>query len=161
MSFVAIYVAMECYLSLTKIASIIWKLKRLIFLTAYKKRIIFFKFYFSAIMFWVHSLGSITKIIAVPQDDCKMLAHPFLFPTGRFWYTHLRDVKFSLCKYFNQRLLNYTWKFPSDPNYIFDVQSVTQHLNLNSSINIAMKKLQLMGWQLEEYLKTSKKLLVD
>ena len=71
------------------------------------------------------------------DDDCEMLAHPFLFPTGRFGYTHTRDVKSSPCKYFNQRLLNYTQKFASNPDYIFYAQSVTQHLNLNNSINIA------------------------
>jgi len=48
------------------------------------------------------------------DNDCEMLAHPFLFPTGRFGYTHVRDVKLSPCKYFNQRLLNYTQKFASD-----------------------------------------------
>ena len=51
----------------------------------------------------------------------------------------------SPCKYFNQRLLNYTQKFASDPDYIFYAQSVTQHLNLNSCINIAMKKVKADG----------------
>ena len=40
------------------------------------------------------------------DDDCEMLAHPFLFPTGKFGYTHTREVKLSPCKYFNQSLLN-------------------------------------------------------
>ena len=79
------------------------------------------------------------------DDECEMLAHPFLFPTGKFGYTHTRDVKLSPCKYFNQRLLNYTQKFASDSDYIFYAQSVTQHLNLNSSINIAMKKVRADG----------------
>ena len=70
--------------------------------------------------------------LVICDDDCEMLAHPFLFPTGRFGYTHT-----SPCKYFNQRLLNYTQKFASNPDYIFYAQSVTQHLNLNNSINIA------------------------
>ena len=73
------------------------------------------------------------------DEDCEMLAHPFLFPTGKFGYTHARDVKLSPCKYFNQRLL------ASDPDYIFYAQSVTQHLNLNSCINIAMKKVKADG----------------
>ena len=34
------------------------------------------------------------------DDECEMLAHPFLFPTGKFGYTHTRDIKLSPCKYF-------------------------------------------------------------
>ena len=32
--------------------------------------------------------------------DFEMLAHPFLFPTGKFGYTHTRDVKLNPCKNF-------------------------------------------------------------
>ena len=49
--------------------------------------------------------------------------------------------KLSPVKYFNQRLLNYKQKFSSDPDYIFYALSVVQQLNLNSQINIAMKKM--------------------
>ena len=59
-----------------------------------------------------------------------MLAFPYLFPNGKFGYTYARDVKLSPCKYFNQRLLNYSQKFSSDSDYIFYAQSVTQHINL-------------------------------
>ena len=79
------------------------------------------------------------------DKDCEMLAHPFLFPTGKFGCTHTRYVKLSPCKYFNQRLLNYTQKFASDPDNIFYAQAVTQHLNLNNCINIAMKKVKADG----------------
>ena len=48
-------------------------------------------------------------------------------------------------KYFNQRLLNYKQKFASDSDYIFFAHSVTQHLNLNSRINIAMQKIKADG----------------
>ena len=44
-------------------------------------------------------------------------------------------------KYFNQRLLNYTQIFASNPDYIFFALSVTQQLKLQSQINIAMKKV--------------------
>ena len=44
-------------------------------------------------------------------------------------------------KYFNQRLLNYTQRFASDPNYIFFAHNVSQKLNLKSRINIALKKV--------------------
>ena len=50
---------------------------------------------------------------------CEELAHPNLFPTGRFGYKSRRDVPLSPAKYFNQRLLNYTQKFASDSEYIY------------------------------------------
>lgn len=72
---------------------------------------------------------------------CEELAHPHLFPTGKFGYKAERDIKLSPVKYFNQRLLNYTQKFAEDSDYIFYALSTIQQLNLNSQINIAMKKV--------------------
>ena len=74
------------------------------------------------------------------DEKCEELAHPHLFPTGKFGYKVERDVKLSPVKYFNQRLLNYKQKFSSDSDYIFYALSVMQQLNLNGQINIAMKK---------------------
>ena len=79
------------------------------------------------------------------DENCEVLAHPYLFPTGQFGYTYGRDVALSPCKYFNQRLLNYTQAFASDSDYIFFAQAVTKHLNLNRSINIAMQKIRFEG----------------
>ena len=62
------------------------------------------------------------------DDDCEMLAHPFLFPTGKFGYTHTRDVKLSPCKYFNQRLLNYTQKFAENRAENIKILNVGIHL---------------------------------
>ena len=75
------------------------------------------------------------------DEKCEELAHPYLFPTGKFGYKVQREIKLSPVKYFNQRLLNYTQKFASDSDYIFYALSVMQQLNLNSQINIAMKKV--------------------
>ena len=44
-------------------------------------------------------------------------------------------------KYFNQRLVNYKQTFAADSDYIFYALSVMLQLNLNSQINIAMKKV--------------------
>ena len=41
--------------------------------------------------------------------------------------------------------MNYTQKFASDPDYIIYAHFVIQHLNLNNSINIAMKKVRADG----------------
>ena len=83
------------------------------------------------------------KIPVSPLNDqfCEELAHPHLFPTGRFGYKIKREVPLSASKYFNQRLLNYTQKFASDSDYIFYAHSVLQRLQLNNQINIAMRKI--------------------
>ena len=75
------------------------------------------------------------------DEKCEELAHPYLFPTGKFGFRVERDNKLSPIKYFNQRLLNYKQKFAADSNYIFYALSVTLQLNLNNQINIAMKKV--------------------
>ena len=69
------------------------------------------------------------------------MAHPFLFRTGKFGYQVERDTKLSPVKYCNQRLLNYKQKFAFDTDYIFFALSVMPQLNLNSQMNIAIKKL--------------------
>ena len=71
---------------------------------------------------------------------CEELAFPHLFPRGRFGYKVARQIKLSPAKYFNQRLLNYSQLFASDPDYIFFALSVIQQSKLQSQINIAMKK---------------------
>ena len=75
------------------------------------------------------------------DENCEVLAFPYLFPTGKFGYNVQRANKLSPVKYFNQRLLNYTQIFASEADYIFYALSVTQQLKLNSQINIALKKV--------------------
>ena len=77
--------------------------------------------------------GEGLKPISILTDKhCEELSYPYLFPTGKFGYNIDRAIYLSPVKYFNQRLLN----------YIFFPNSVTQHLNLNSRINIAMQKVK-------------------
>ena len=86
--------------------------------------------------------GEGKKPMSILTDKhCEELAYPYLFPTGKFGYKVKRVVALSATKYFNQRLLNYQQTFASDADYIFFAPFVTQQLNLNSRINIAMKKV--------------------
>ncbi|XP_066928764.1 uncharacterized protein [Clytia hemisphaerica] len=86
--------------------------------------------------------GQGKKPVSILHDEnCEMLAHPHLFPKGQFGYKVERDVKLSPSKYFNQRLLNYTQKFASDPDYIFFANSVIQQVSLTNQINVAMRKV--------------------
>ena len=87
--------------------------------------------------------GEGLKSISILKDKhCEELAHPYLFPSGKFGYNIDREIYLSPVRYFNQRLLNYTQKFSADSDFIFFAHSVTQHLNLNSRINIAMQKVK-------------------
>ena len=108
--------------------------------------------------------GEGLKPISILTDKhCEELAHPYLFPTGKFGYKVDREIYLSPVKYFNQRLLNYMQKFSADSDYIFFAHSVTQHLNLNSRINIAMQKVktnQLTAGMLSRNFKESVKSFV-
>ena len=73
------------------------------------------------------------------DNFCEELAFPYLFP--KCGYKVERKIKLSPVKYFNQRLLNFTQMFASDPDYVFFALSVTQQMKLQSQINIALKKV--------------------
>ena len=105
----------------------------------------------------------IKPISILTDQNCEELAHPNLFPNGKFGYKVQRQVPLSPVKYFNQRLLNYKQKFSSDSDYIFFSHSVMQQLNLNSKVNIAMKKVktgQLTAGMLSRNFKESVKSFV-
>ena len=57
---------------------------------------------------------------------CEEMAFPTLFPTGKFGFQVKRDVRLSPAKYFNARLLNYTGRFATNPEYLFFAQYVTE-----------------------------------
>lgn len=54
------------------------------------------------------------------------LAFPVLFPNGKFGYTAERDVKLSPVKYFNARLLHYSGRFATNPEYLFFAQFIIE-----------------------------------
>ena len=75
----------------------------------------------------------IKPVSILTDQNCEELAHPHLFPNGKFGYKVQRPVQLSIyVKYFNQWLLNYKQKFSSDSDYLFFAHSVMQKLNLNS-----------------------------
>ena len=76
------------------------------------------------------------------DSNCEELAHPYLFPTGKFGYKVQRSINLTPNKYFNQRLLNYKQRFASEADYIFFAHSVYQQMNMTSCINIAMQKVK-------------------
>ena len=56
--------------------------------------------------------------ISVFNDKfCEELAHPHLFPSGRYGYQTEREIPLSPSKYFHQRLLHYSQKFAVDNDF--------------------------------------------
>ena len=72
---------------------------------------------------------------------CEEMAFSTLFPTGKFGFQVERDVRLSPAKYFNARLLNYTGRFATNPEYLFFAQYVTEQKKVQDSISIALKKV--------------------
>ena len=72
---------------------------------------------------------------------CEEMTFPTLFPTAKFDFQVKRDVRLSPTKYFNTRLLNYTGRFATNPEYLFFVQYITEQKNVQDSISIALKKV--------------------
>ena len=75
------------------------------------------------------------------DKQCEELAFPVLFPNGKFGYTAERDVKLSPVKYFNARLLHYSGRFATNPEYLFFAQFIIEQKKVSDSINIALKKV--------------------
>ena len=75
------------------------------------------------------------------DKHCEELAFPTLFPLGRFGFTHQRDIKLTPVKYFNARLLHYSGRFATNPEYLFFAQFIIEQKKVSDSISIAMKKV--------------------
>jgi hypothetical protein len=75
------------------------------------------------------------------DKHCEELAFPVLFPKGRFGYTVERKTKLTPVKYFNARLLHYSGKFATNPEYLFFAQFIIEQKKVSDSINIALKKI--------------------
>ena len=52
-----------------------------------------------------------------------------------------RHVSISPVKYFNARLLHYSGRFATNPEYLFLAQFIIEQKKVSDSINIALKKI--------------------
>ena len=77
----------------------------------------------------------------VSDKQSEELAFPVLFPRGRFGYVAEREVKLSVGKYFNARLLHYSGRFASNAEYLFFAQFIIEQKKISEQINIALKKV--------------------
>jgi hypothetical protein len=87
------------------------------------------------------ALGEGKHPVSLMTDKlCEELSFPVLFLDGRFGYTCERDIKLSPIKDFNARLLHYSGKFATNPDYLFFAQFIMEQKKISDSINIALKK---------------------
>ena len=75
------------------------------------------------------------------DKQCEELSFPVLFPKGRFGYTAQRDIKFTPVKYFNARLLHFSGRFATNPEYLFYARFIMEQKKVSDSINIALQKV--------------------
>ena len=80
------------------------------------------------------------------DKQCEELVFPVLFPNGKFGYTAERDVKLSPVKYFYARLLHYSGRFATNPEYLFFSQFIIEQKKVSDSINIALKKVHCQSF---------------
>ena len=87
--------------------------------------------------------GQNTHPVSIMTDKkCEELTFPTLFPKGRFGYMKERKIKLTPVKYFNARLIHYSGRFATNPEYVFFAQFVIEQKKVSYSINIALKKIQ-------------------
>lgn len=72
---------------------------------------------------------------------CEELAFPVLFPKGRYGFSAEQDIKLSPVKYFNARLLHYSGRYATNPEYLFFAQFIIEQKKVSDSINIALKEV--------------------
>ena len=74
------------------------------------------------------------------DSKVEVLSFPKFFPSGEFGYDASRQVKLTLRRYFNARLLNKDNRFSESTEYIFFAQYVTEANQIHQSIGTAMRK---------------------
>ena len=65
---------------------------------------------------------------------------PHLFPTGKFSWNEERDVRITLSRYFNNRLMNTDNRFAKDSNYIFFCQYMSELNQVIEKTQISVRK---------------------
>ena len=87
--------------------------------------------------------GENKNLLSIMNDiKCEELAFPVLFPKGQNGYKDVnRTIKLSPVKYFNTRLLHYSRRFATNPEYLFLHSLLQNKKKVSDSINIALKKI--------------------
>ena len=92
-------------------------------------------------------------VSTMTDKKCEELAFPVLFPKGRFGYTEDRKIEMSSVKYFNARLLHYSGRFATNPEYLlFIVSKIHGQPVTASQIKSDVNKLKGLICQDQAYL---------
>ena len=78
-------------------------------------------------------------------------SNPVLFPTGNFSFNQDRQVKISVKKYINRRLLAEDHRFAESPEYIFQCLHWMESVSVQEKINITMRKKKTAIFQLAHF----------
>ncbi|XP_062587579.1 uncharacterized protein LOC134249219 [Saccostrea cucullata] len=74
------------------------------------------------------------------EEGNKAKTFPHLFPSGNFSWNENRDVKITLSRYFNNRLMNADNRFAKDTNYIFFSQYMSELNQVIEKTQISIRK---------------------
>ncbi|XP_062606870.1 uncharacterized protein LOC134268630 [Saccostrea cucullata] len=74
------------------------------------------------------------------EEGNEAKTFPHLFPNGNFSWNEDRDVKISLSRYFNNRLMNADNRFAKDTNYIFFSQYMSELNQVIEKTQISIRK---------------------
>ncbi|XP_078336941.1 uncharacterized protein LOC144626544 [Crassostrea virginica] len=74
------------------------------------------------------------------EEGNEAKTFPHLFPSGKFSWNDNRDVKISLSRYFNNRLMNADNRFAKDTNYIFFCQYLSELKQVIDKTQISIRK---------------------
>uniref|UniRef100_A0A8P4K4J2 ATP-dependent DNA helicase n=1 Tax=Dicentrarchus labrax TaxID=13489 RepID=A0A8P4K4J2_DICLA len=78
------------------------------------------------------------KLLSDHSNEAKCF--PVLFPTGSATYHDSRPHRLTLCRYFNNRILNADGRFAQNVDYIFFAQYMSEVQQVVSSVSIALRK---------------------
>ena len=76
----------------------------------------------------------------VQDEDFEIGAFPNLFPTGAGAYKSEREVRLTLKKYLNQRVLNCDGRFSKDLDYIMSGQYAVEQQQVYDKVNIVLRQ---------------------
>ncbi|XP_062602888.1 uncharacterized protein LOC134264626 [Saccostrea cucullata] len=74
------------------------------------------------------------------EEGNEAKTFPHLFPSGNFSWNEHRDVKITLSRYFNNRLMNSDNRFAKDTNYIFFSQYMSELNQVIEKTQISIRK---------------------
>ncbi|XP_062569582.1 uncharacterized protein LOC134231612 [Saccostrea cucullata] len=74
------------------------------------------------------------------EEGNEAKSFPHLFPSGNFSWNEDRDVKITLSRYFNNRLMNADNRFAKDTNYIFFSQYMSELNQVIEKTQISIRK---------------------